>query len=953
CNKKKNGEIFWERAAIAPVFDDSDEITHYIASKEDITERREAEKELASLALFTHLNPSPVFRIDKEGYILQANSASQKLFTTENPQGKILSDVCPDLDRDMMKRVLSANGVLQVERKISGKDLLFSFTYEPEYEVINVYGADISLLKETERNLKKHINELADMRLAMLNMMSDLEAAKEKAEDAVKAKSIFLANMSHEIRTPMNAIIGLTTMALQTKLTRKQQDYCSKIDSSAHSLLQIINDILDFSKIEADRLEMENVDFNLNEVLKRVSNQIVLKAEEKGVELILNIAPDVPFGLQGDPLRLEQVLINLVNNAVKFTDKGEILVSTELVSKKSASVKLRFSIRDTGIGMNMEQASSLFLPFSQADTSTTRRYGGSGLGLSICRKLVEMMGGEINVESELGVGSTFSFTATFGRAADETMQMTYQVPPKHHGMRVLVVDDSKTMQHVLANMLESLSFKVSVAGSGEEALEMTIRAAAAGNPFKLVFMDWKMSGLNGIKTARIIKNDTNLSEKPVIIIVTAYGRTGIFKKAKEAGLDGLLTKPVTPSTLFDAILDVFGLTEEKKIDIPQYEFLPPGIERVKDAKVLLAEDNKINQQVAVELLKKAGIIVEVVNNGIKALAAVQRRNYDLVLMDIQMPEMDGLEATGKIRKMEKEKHLNEQTYRQLPIIAMTAHAMIGDREKSLGAGMNGHITKPVNPAELYAALMQWIRPGERKPGQGDNREEEERPAGSETSGSKRIFEGTVEEATKVAALPDQLPGINVRQGLMRTAGNEKLYRNILSQFLGNQENVGEKIREAFEQEDFEEAGRLVHTLKGVSGTIGANELHKAASELDSGIKQKQDRDSLYALLEIAQNKLLLVLSSIAGVKESPEEGPAAGIREKILDKSAKKKLYTRLDELLADNDTEAISLFEEFKAAMLTTEGVQEKLAAMENALSNYDFDSARQSLSEIAPLIV
>ncbi|MBW2465709.1 MAG: response regulator, partial [Deltaproteobacteria bacterium] len=650
-----------------------------------------------------------------------------------------------------------------------------------------------------------------------IEIQDQLTKTKEEAEAANRAKSTFLANMSHEIRTPMNAITGLTNLALQTKLSAKQKDYLSKIDGSANSLLQIINDILDFSRIEAGKLEMESVDFNLNEVLKKMANLTVLKAEEKGIELIFQIANDVPLGLRGDSLRLEQVLINLVNNAVKFTEKGEILVATELIKVEPELVRLRFCVRDTGIGMTREQVSSLFQPFSQADSSTTRKYGGSGLGLTISKKLVEMMHGEITVDSEPGVGSTFNFTADFGRAAREVRQKTYQLPPNHHGTRVLVVDDSKTMQHVLAKMLEQLSYKVSVAGSGEEALEMTKKAAAAGNPFKLVFMDWKMPGLNGIETARIIKNKTSLSEIPAIIIISAYGRHGIWKQAEKIVLEGYLAKPVTSSTLFDAIMSAFGLKEEKQA--LEQDFLPSDIEQIKDTHVLLAEDNEINQQVAVELLEKAGIIVDVVDNGVKALAAVQKKNYDLVLMDIQMPEMDGLKATGKIREMEEQGHKKGQMSRKLPIVAMTAHAMSGDREKSLGAGMNDHITKPIDPAELYATLIKWIRPEDREQRSGKKRVEADTPnAEISQDKSREAIEESVEKAATVAALPDQLPGINVTQGMMRVAGNEKLYLKILTQFQGNQENVEEKIREAFMLEDFEEAVRLAHTLKGVSGT---------------------------------------------------------------------------------------------------------------------------------------
>ncbi len=563
--------------------------------------------------------------------------------------------------RDNM--IQGQKGNFDIEIDTGGKDEIAEMASSLQYFVKTI-DAEMTERKVAEKSLQERVNELAGTRRAMLNMMEDLDDARNEAEDATKAKSDFLANMSHEIRTPMNAIIGMAHLAMKTELTAKQYDYLKKVDISAKSLLGIINDILDFSKIEAGKMDMESVDFQLEDILDNISTLVGIKTQEKGLELLFKTDPSVPTALVGDPLRLGQVLINLSNNAVKFTDTGEIVVSTELVQKDDTQATLKFSVQDTGIGMTEQQAAKLFQPFAQADSSTTRKYGGTGLGLTISKRLAEMMGGEIWVESEQGRGSSFSFTANFG-LGKEKAKKRFKPASELRGMKVLVVDDNATSRSILQEMLESFSFEVSLAASGEEGIT-ELEAARKDKPFELVIMDWQMPGMDGIEASKRIKHHKDLSKIPPIILVTAYGREEIMQQAEQVGLEGFLLKPVNPSMLFDAIMQAFGEAVPETSRIAQrHEQEAEALKHIRGAYVLLVEDNEINQQVAKEILEGAGLNVDLATNGQEAVNAVKESNYDAVLMDIQMPVMDGYTATRKIRewelKAQSSKRRNQKT----------------------------------------------------------------------------------------------------------------------------------------------------------------------------------------------------------------------------------------------------------------------------------------------------
>jgi signal transduction histidine kinase/DNA-binding response OmpR family regulator len=734
---------------------------------------------------------------------------------------------------------------------------------------------------------------------------------RQMAESASRSKSEFLANMSHEIRTPMNAIIGMNYLMGKTPLSEKQVDYHRKIDVSAKNLLRIIDDILDFSKIEAGKLTLENDTMAIAEVVSEVADAVNVKLQHKSdVEFITYVDAAIPRYVLGDSLRLRQVLLNLTDNAAKFTERGEIRVMAKLLKSLPYGCIVNFSIRDSGIGITETQLQNLFNPFQQADLSTTRKYGGTGLGLTICRRIVEMMDGELTATSESGVGSEFTFNAFFSHA--EAPQEAAPMP--NYGLTALLADDSESARMVLTEMLESLGFNVLVAENAPDAKRIWNEVVERGEEIALLVVDWKMPGMTGLELVKDIK-DGAPEKVPSVVMVTSHGAEAVRDALNKNLVDGLLIKPIGISTLNDTIADVLHQDHSRmRSQRKEVDYMELYRQHLNGVRLLLVEDNEINMDLATELLEDVGAHVDAAVNGIMAVEMTQGQSYDLVLMDIQMPEMDGLTATREIRTRVKAD--------ELPIVAMTAHAIKGEYEKSLAAGMNDHITKPIDPDVLYRTLVKHIR--------------------------GISLDSAATESSERSKSSIQITGLKYEEGLKRSGSKQASYHALLLKFSNRYVNVATEVRTMVMNGDVSGLADYLHTLAGVSGNVGATEAYELSSKLSVHLKSaKEAGDQKIRVDLISQMQLLTVKLDelITSIRDK--------IRPEVADRSAAiqsaemnwSEFVIRLKASISENDSIALDLIEQALAKGGNGAALN-CLREVQLSLSDFNFDKALEEIN-------
>jgi PAS domain S-box-containing protein len=892
-----------------------------VGSWTDVTQRKEAEeaREAArsQLTLLLSAAPSVIYSFKAHGdfapTFVSANiahmlgySPDQYLQDADFWRSRVHPDDLPEVEAKQAELFRKCEHL--AEYRFRKKDGTYCWVSDEQHLIRDPNGNPLEVVGSWSDIDARKAAEFA-FQAAQLELKKATEAALEASE----AKSVFLANMSHEIRTPMNAVIGLSHLALKTDLTPRQRDYVLKIKSSGQHLLGIINDILDFSKIEAGKLSIETIDFDLDKVLENVGNLMSEKASAKGLELIFEVEPAVSTHFRGDPLRLGQILINFCNNAVKFTEHGEVAVQVRVLEDNPDSQFVEFSVSDTGIGMSETQIERLFQAFEQADASTTRKYGGTGLGLAISKQLTELMGGEVSVKSEPGKGSTFKFTARLGKGTATARPRLLQSDLR--GRRVLIIDDNPHARAVLANMLTNMSLVADEAASGEEALNMVRQAAGAGERYEIAFIDWQMPGMNGIETGKRILGLAGIPIPPHLVMVTAYGREEVLKQAEESGFENVLIKPVTSSILFDTAVVALGADGER---VETAQARPSfDIDRMRGARILLVEDNEINQEVAIGQLEDAEAFVDLAENGEVALHMIRDNDYDAVLMDMQMPVMDGIEATRVLR--------SNPRYQGLPIIAMTANAMASDRILCLEAGMNDHIAKPIDPDQLFGVLLRWIKRAE-----GDGK-------AARGGGAAHGSESRTGDADLV------IPGIDIAAGLRRTGGNRKRYVTLLRKFADQQGGTVGAIETALATGDAGAAERAAHSLKGAAATLGAGSLSEAAARTEAAIKTNGDAAESIRALSLTLDQVMTDLRTAL-----PEESGGNGASRGPADPASVKEPLARLKKLLEADDGEAADFIVDAKpqlAGVLTSTEIK----ALADRVGKFDFDAALKCLSGIA----
>lgn len=916
-NRKKDGAFYWVSSTVVPFFTQEGELESNLSISTDITAQKINEAELSEekkrfKALLDDIGDDfVIFSHTRDGELLYVSEGVKAIFGRDKEEmiGK---------SWDIFNWTPETMIITQTHDELLFSGKISSTSYEMSF--IHTDGS-IRILKIVEHLVRDSNGEIASIDGIAQNITdsklleNELISARRKAEEATLAKSEFLANMSHEIRTPMNAIIGLSDLSLRSgELSDKQHDYISKVHLSAVSLLGIINDILDFSKIEAGKLTIESVPFKMTEILNTLATISTVKTREKHLELLFDKGSDVPENLIGDPLRIGQILTNITNNAIKFTDSGEIIVLIRVLESDQETVKLKFEIKDTGIGMTEEQQQKLFQSFSQADSSTTRKYGGSGLGLVISKNLVEMMGGEISFESKSGEGTKFTFTLVL-RIANHAEMIDLCSESSFKGLTVLIVEDNRPSALIMKKYLKSFYFNVVTAHSGAQALQILEGGSAS---FDLIITDWIMPAeegpeIDGLALTKRIAAMSGLKPRPKIILMSAHTSEDLTRRPGGEFLSSFLEKPITPSTLFDAIMNAFGL-EENACEIRKNNFGDEiDLQPIQGARILLVEDNELNQQVACDLLIQASFSVDIADNGQKALEMLESERYDCVLMDVQMPVMDGYEATRRIREDER--------FKDLPVLAMTANAMSDDVQKTRDAGMNDIIPKPVIPNDLFSKLMRYIPHGERAlPGQ---------PAAGQMESAEEITLSVIE-------------GVDTASALQRMRGNVRGYLDLVQKFIKTEKSTADEIQEALDRDDRKTARIKAHTLKGLAATIGADRLSELSAAVDSILKDDAAELDSAALSDLSA-ELKKIISALGELHDPENERVLEENLQAMHEFSAE---FSQLETMLEEFNPEAKEQLAGIMSRLNTPD--REKLVTVRENIEAFKFSEALSMLNAI-----
>lgn len=892
-------------------------------SKQVVAEKKQWEKELNTLdeKLKTQIIldnvVDAIITIDQQGTMLTFNQGAKKLFQYKESEtiGQNVNMLMPEPYKsshdDYLKRYLSTKSphIIGLGREVTGlkKD---GSEFPMDLAVSQVELHDRIIFTGIIRDIsprKKFEAVLID--------------AKKIADEANKSKSDFLANMSHEIRTPMNGIIGLIYLAMKTELTPVQYDYLRKIHSSSQNLLTIINDILDVSKIEAGKMNIEETEFSLDRLLEGVADLHSTKIHEKGLEFYFDLGEDIPAGFMGDPVRLSQVLTNLTSNAVKFTKQGQVIISIRVLEKSEDLVNLEFSVKDTGIGLSQDQITKLFKPFSQADTSTTRKFGGTGLGLTIVKKLVSLMGGDVRVESQPEKGSRFIFNVLLKPLPKKEDALLLESPPKN--VRILVIEDSLFMRQVLTAMLESMGFEATLASRYSEGLQIL---NTADHPYDLVIIDNKLPDATGSKVCSQIKYLTP-GKTTKTILISGFSEEDILKEIETSDYDGFLHKPITRSSLLNMIHNVLGYQEalKKFISKPQSPEIE-NLDSIRGARILLVEDNAINQQIACEILRSAGFVVTLAENGKEALTAVKQNEFDTVLMDIQMPVMDGYRATREIRALPQ--------FKDLPIIAMTANATTEDRKKALDCGMNEHIPKPIDPIGLIQNLVNIISPKYKS-----------RLMASFVNGPAP--ESRQKTESKNSQILPQIPGLDLEDGLNRVGHNEDLYKTLLIQFSYNKSDILEKIETAVQHQDMKKAADWLHSLKGVAGNLGAKDISNKAGQLEKKLKDNKLDSDYESLLDSAKQDMDQLIAGITRLEKKDSDNNVDQVSQPLPEYEELAPFFEELENLISENNLEARTYLETIEETFKETP-IKNFLSPVKGHINRINFTQANESLTNL-----